>query len=441
MLSSDLIDVIIGVVFAWFLLSLVVSAVNESFAWATKARAKLLWRALAQMFSAGVDAADARLRTIVVELPRGTDDMRPMATTEPSALSSRVKDPEPQANGVTGTLHDLYEYIRRRVPDPAPGNRRTRISHVPASVVSDAVETLAARTVTRASLQAAAADQPALLAAFENLPDGPLERDVFLDHVPATRRDEAAQVWDRARRFVTFEDIESIVRDNPALLARLRAAVAGVRDDERVVKAREEIERWFDGSMDALSRFYRRQNRKIVALIALPIVLLANADAFDLVHRLREDQDLRAASSTAASQWAAEPLFEAAEGLDLEEVCARVTAGDDVASSDLEIPPAESGAAADAVQQARQRYRCATELFASSDLIGPIGPRALWREIRAADDGGVASDLAVWSYEGLIGRIVTWVALLFGASFWYDALRRLVGLKGKVASASGGGSG
>ena len=32
-------------------------------------------------------------------------------------------------------------------------------------------------------------------------------------------RDAAADVWDRARRFVTFEDIESIVRDNPALLA------------------------------------------------------------------------------------------------------------------------------------------------------------------------------------------------------------------------------
>ncbi|HWC67393.1 MAG TPA: hypothetical protein VG478_04940 [Acidimicrobiales bacterium] len=461
MLSSDLIDVIIGVVFAWFLLSLVVSAVNESVAWATKARAKLLWRALGQMFSAGVDAADARLRTLVVELPRGTDDMRPMATTEPSALSSRVKDPAPDvtmAAAMSGEADDperaeraellgerlsgLYEYIRRRVPDPAPGNRRTRISHVPASVVCDAVETLAARTVTRASLQAAAADQPALLAAFENLPDGALEAETFLEHVPATRREEAAQVWDRARRFVTFEDIESIVRDNPALLARLRAAVAGMRDDERVVKAREEIERWFDGSMDALSRFYRRQNRKVVALIALPIVLLANADAFDLVHRLREDQDLRAASTTAASQWAAEPLFEASEGIDLEEVCARVTAQDEGATPAAEEPPPPgTGPAADAVQEARQRYRCATELFASSDLIGPIGPRALWREIRAADEGGVAADFAVWSYEGLIGRVVTWIALLFGASFWYDALRRLIGLRGKVAGAAGGASG
>ena len=82
---------------------------------------------------------------------------------------------------------------------------------------------------------------------------------------------------------------------------------------------------------------------------------------------------------------------------------------------------------------------CASELFASSDLLGPIGPRALWREIRTADDGGVVADLTVWSYEGLLGRVVTWVALLFGASFWYDALRRLIGLKGKVVTAEGGG--
>ena len=94
MLSSDLIDVIIGVVFAWFLLSLIVSAVNESFTWATKARSKLLWRALGQMFDNGVKAADARLRTIVVELPRGTEDVRPMATTAPSQLAKKDRPPE-----------------------------------------------------------------------------------------------------------------------------------------------------------------------------------------------------------------------------------------------------------------------------------------------------------------------------------------------------------
>jgi hypothetical protein len=459
MLSSDLIDVIIGVVFAWFLLSLVVSVVNESFAWATKARAKLLWRALGQMFDDGVEAADARLRTLVVELPRGSDDPRPMATTEPSKLSERVKDRPPdttmaaalsegddddrdeRAARLGGRLSELYEYIRRRVPDPAPGNRRTRISHVPAEVVSDAVETLAAKTITRASLLAAAKDDAGLHSALAALPDGPLEQQAVLEHVPEAQRAAAARAWERAQRYVTFEDIEAIIRDNPDLLARVRAAVGGLEDNEKVLRARKEIERWFEGTMAGLSRFYRRQNRKIIALIALPIVLLANADAFDLAHRLRDDQNLRAASATAASAWAAEPLDRAAaSGVDLDRACARVldVGEGDAAQAGAAAPGGAGDGQVDEIQQARQRYRCASELFASSDLIGPVGPRALWREIQAADDGGVVADLAAWSYEGLLGRIVTWVALLFGASFWYDALRRIIGLKGKVTGAASG---
>jgi hypothetical protein len=37
------------------------------------------------------------------------------------------------------------------------------------------------------------------------------------------------------------------------------------------------------------------------------------------------------------------------------------------------------------------------------------------------------------------GRLVTAAALMFGAGFWYDALGRLVGLKGKLKGGAGGG--
>jgi hypothetical protein len=62
---------------------------------------------------------------------------------------------------------------------------------------------------------------------------------------------------------------------------------------------------------------------------------------------------------------------------------------------------------------------------ASSSLLTFIGPRGFWHELRATDSGGLR-----WLWDGLVGRAVTWAALLFGAGFWYDVLRRLVGLKG-----------
>ena len=154
MFSSDLVDVVIGVVFAWFLLSLAVSAVNESFTWLTRARAKLLWNALGRLFDDGVAAADGRLRSIAVQLPKGGRDLRPVATTEASNLSNLREKAKPKAPPPPEHLSALYDIIHGRVPDPAPRNWRTRISHVPTEIIGDAVTSLAAKTVTVASLLA-----------------------------------------------------------------------------------------------------------------------------------------------------------------------------------------------------------------------------------------------------------------------------------------------
>lgn len=36
---------------------------------------------------------------------------------------------------------------------------------------------------------------------------------------------------------------------------------------------------------------------------------------------------------------------------------------------------------------------------------------------------------AVWHDHGFLGRSITLIALLFGAQFWFDVLRRLTGLR------------
>ena len=42
-----------------------------------------------------------------------------------------------------------------------------------------------------------------------------------------------------------------------------------------------------------------------------------------------------------------------------------------------------------------------------------------------------------WGYEfndfGWFGRLITLVALMFGAQFWFDVLRRLVGIRGTLS--------
>lgn len=442
MISSELLDVVIGVVFAWFVLSLVVSLLGEAFAWAAKTRSKLLWRSVGQLFDQGVAAADARLRSLLVTSPFGRDDIRPGAdpAKQYGPVMARLEPPSQAGSRV----QDLYERIARRVPEPAVGKKRTRISRVPTDVLGDAFEALAAETVTAASLTASLDAGSGLPAALGALGPGPLDRAELVRRLAGrpTLVDELGAAWERAARIVTIEDVEALLGGNQPLLARVRVAVRAGATSEAAIHARREVERWFDGSMAGLTTFYRRQKRKLLALLAVPVVLLANSSAFGLFQRLHDDQNVSKAAATAAAAWAVAPLETTdLAGVDLDAVCRRVADQQATADAADTADPAETTATTepDVFAEVQRRFDCASQLLSSTDLLTPFGPAALIDEIRGADDGaGLWGDLWAWKVDGL-GRVVTWVALLFGASFWYDALRRLVGLRDKLGGGRGGG--
>jgi hypothetical protein len=429
---TGLVEVAIGVVFVWFLLSLIISAVNEAFTWATRLRSKLLWQSLARLFESELKAPEARLRDLAVRLPGGKDDHRPTSSGDPSALSNlRASSTRPATTTASPPLQQLYDVLKRRVADPAPGSWRTRISSIGTDALSDALLGVAEATVTKASLLATTNDLE-LTTFIQGLSDGPLDKATVEGAVPTDKAAAFDAVWNDAERVVTIEDLEALLAGNSSLSRSLKAIRKNVDPSQQLGKARDEIGRWFDSSMDALTTFYRRQSRKIAAVIALPLVLLTNANSFDLYHRLRGDQDLQTAASSSAATWVAQPLNSSGStaSIDLGKVCARATVA--AASSGTTSAPTTSTATstgatgpAQAIDEARRRLDCARGIVASSSLLTFIGPRGFWHELRATDSGGLR-----WLWDGLVGRAVTWAALLFGAGFWYDVLRRLVGLKG-----------
>lgn len=464
MVSSDLLDVVLGVVFAWFVLSLVCSALGESFNWLTRVRSKLLWRSLSQLFDSGINAADARLRTAVIkrqpEDHKDRKDLRPTPKPEKPGswygkLFKKLFNTKPAA-----TPHEtqaLYELIRRRVPEPAPGSLRTRISAVPTEVIGDAFESLAAQTVTKTSLLKRTDDSEMQRAIQALQGDAFTEKPVM---EPASLQTAFDALWSAAdTRKVTLEDLEALLGSNQALLERVRFAVGTATGSAIALKARAEVERWFDGAMDGLSAYFRRNNRKKLAIIAFPVVVFSNSALFGLVDRLQNDRDLRTAVAASASEWATAELLDTETGsIDLEAACKRVV-DVDTASTTTSVPPAsttvpetttapsttsppttEPGATTtttdpDAIEEARRRYRCATLLLESSELIGPLGLTQLTDEVSGASkDQDFWTDVGAWIWPEFIGRVLTWAALLFGAAFWYDVLKRIVGLKGKLAS-------
>ncbi len=444
MVDSDLLNLVIGVVFAWFLLSVAVSAINDGLAGLFRIRAKHLWRNLARLFD-GTIATPSRLRDWAWSIPLGRADHRPHVQDHvPSATTSlRARSKGEPAGGeeVQRNLTGLHRALQETMPEPAPDAWRTRIAHVPGELLAGALVQLAGQT--RGALLRAVDETDPLHVAIEasELPEsGLITREqiaTFRDALEPPLQQELDTVCDAARRSITVGDVVELVQSNPALAGRLRALGEDAATSLSTIQG--EIERWFDGQMDALTRFYRRQNRKIALVVSIVLVLVVQGDTIRQINDLRRDQNLRAVVASGAVGFVSD-LPEADADV-LQAACDQVLAGDTPAGAEAAPPTTGALTAEEALRRFSERTECAGNLLEEARPLLLPAPSAIWTEMRQEGDPDryEAGDMWRWLTHRLPGRIITVVALLFGAQFWYDVLRRLVGLrstpKGRPAAA------
>jgi hypothetical protein len=71
-----------------------------------------------------------------------------------------------------------------------------------------------------------------------------------------------------------------------------------------VAKARENIEGWFNTSMDRVSSWYKRRTQVVILILGLFVAIAVNADSITLVKRLSTDRALRESLVSAAEKHA-----------------------------------------------------------------------------------------------------------------------------------------
>lgn len=444
MVASDVLAVVIGLVFAWFLLSLLVSAGNGAIAWLFQIKAKDLWRVLGGLANTAV--ADVRLRA----------GLRPKYDQRP-----KVKDLAAAASDVP-FLARLYAKVRHSVPESA-WRRHTAISNIPPRVLADALLSVAEETVTKQSLiDAASALGRADLAGMVDSSTLPPHGALTDGQVQAVVPDEPTRLalLQEARRVLTIEDIESVVQGTPQLSAAVRRVRDIVGNNERLTAARDLVEQWFNAEMSALSAYYRQKNRKIVAALGLVVVIVLQADSIRIVDTLWHDADLRTSVAGRASALV-EADLPVGDDAKILEVCKEIpgttttTSGSDPKTTATTLSGAatntttlatttttSAGATttttttpADAIRESRLRAECGGDILAALRQYKLAKVSYFWGELEDTHDpkGRIdRGDWVPWLKSGGVGRVITFFALLFGASFWYDALRRLVGLRGKL---------
>ncbi|RBQ20192.1 hypothetical protein DP939_10265 [Spongiactinospora rosea] len=234
-----------------------------------------------------------------------------------------------------------------------------------------------------------------------------------IDH-PKRGRTSIATIPPQRFALAMMELVSADPKGVPGLLERLNAMgsplyghLSGVwksaaNDLEHFRKGTEE---WFDGEMQRLTMLYRRYVRWVVVSLSLLVVLLFSVDGLEYGKALLRDHAFRAGVASIATG--------GSEGL-----------------AALKQRCTATGESADP-------YVCVTETLSSPAMVQVFEHSLV--SMRMPPDGG--SPTVSWNTEAWARRLITpghWpgflislVALLFGAPFWWDALRRLTGFRGR----------
>jgi len=399
MLNLQMIEVGIGLALIYFLLSLIVSTINEGIARIWEMRAATLKVAIKQMLG-GEYKEQVELATKFYEhslikglFREGTFDnaynKRKKTQTEARVIAMRANRANTQ-------------------PQRAPGYEFTTVdsrggpSYIPSATF--------AKTITSVLKEQGASgtpEKPAPLAEkpLAELLGSWLKRRLTADNPPSELEEIRAA-------------IQKLPNENPARQALLTLLYDAQGSLERF---ETNLESWFNTTMERVSGWYKRKLQLITFIVAAVVTLALNVDTVLIANTLYRDPTLREAVVIAAENQVAaktESTVQATETLS-------TTMGNlTVLTTTTTISPTGVTSSTQTAPLT-QIDGYITELYA---LQLPLG----WPDPKHPDATDV--ELAPNTFVGWLSKIGGWVlpifALALGAPFWFDMLNKLVNLRG-----------
>jgi hypothetical protein len=257
---SFIIDVAIGLIFVYLLLSLMCSAANEIIE---------LW-----------------LKKRAIDLERGLREM--LAPGTPSGVADIVQKLYDHA-----LINNLFDatYQNSRIASPLRYVLRTHLpSYIPARSFALALMDLVARP-------AAAGGASGATGATPPTPNFDLE----LDQPPAPPPppgDANNPLTPLRQGILTSPLLDAVPEVRQGLIALVDAA------GNDVAKARENIETWFNSTMDHVSSWYKRRTQVVILILGLFLTIAMNVDSLTITKRLSTDKALRESLVAASIEYA-----------------------------------------------------------------------------------------------------------------------------------------
>ena len=410
---AAIVEVVVGIIFVFILLSILVTEINSLLSRAARLRARNLRSALDGMID------DPLTRAMVYTHP-----LIQLVKAEAVLPTQRITEAEARkiASGRIGSV----DYIK------------------PATFVDVALETV--RTGSRQRLYGA------MLNIIDGMPQGAERRGLrqmaqgvvqsgagmarLRSSLPYMRQPQYRSALYDAVNQLDIHVAELGLRHDGSV-----ALMAGLRQDDRPhfrgslgavmanaadeADAREKLEGWFNGTMQRASASYASKMKRLSLIVALVIALLVNIDALHIARTLWEDPIRREQISGQASATVGGQVDAIAGDANLVE-------GDFVASD-----ATDEGGVGDIIETGAA---LANRLQEIQDLSLPIGWSHADLGSRSADDPARANPNNLWNYlpqnnpDGwallLLGKLAgiaaTVIAAAQGAPFWFGIVNRIL---------------
>ena len=224
--------------------------------------------------------------------------------------------------------------------------------------------------------------------------------DIVLRSKPAadgTARADVALPQKDTRASLTIEDLRSCADNLPPQIKNV--VVGAIEDAQGDINAvRQNLEGWFDATMDRVSGWYRRRTQWILFLIGIIAAGVLNVDSITIAQRLTNDKTLRDAIVATAQRQGTVPAADTTKSYD--EVSAQL--------GKIGLP------------------------IGWTKQDGTIYPEAQMCPNGKSPDGKNCEYTSGALLKVVVGWLVTAFAIMLGAPFWFDVLNRFMVVRSTV---------
>jgi hypothetical protein len=437
MYLQEILEVAIGLVFVWLVISVATMSLQEWLSNLLNTRAKEMEKTIAQMLSSADMTSKFYNHPLIANLYEPS-----IKTGKKARLPSYIP-----ANKFGATLFSL---VVQAGTDNSPVRAMTgKINQQLASIQSPEQQKLAkadwnailetARNLAASSLGAAALDSLKLQVQVygEKYPEVKTSLDMLVPQVDSYYghfvQDQRTAVESGADTGLAMRQFRlgllGLQKTNPRLSNSVTAIIGqaegyALRADQVVATARLNLETWFNDAMDRLSGSYKRKAQLISFIIGVILALLLNVDSISVATSLWREPTLRQAIIAEAQSY---------------------------------TPPAASQGSTTTASPLQNIPALETQLqalnipfgwtFTSFDTAGrqcsllPLQASQVWgipsQENQAQPVckrfSNLPPDLLSWLVK-IMGLLMTGLAAAQGAPFWFDILEKLVNIRGTGAN-------